>query len=323
MDSENSRIPEEFTNNNEVKEKEPKLHFDFFFGPHYNAQDIEDMKPQFEQADIFVKEHVTWSKEELDFYNNISEGNQSLEEAMEQARELFNIGSSSIPEYLEALIKLLHGSKKLIYIADIPEGHEAVKTLSSAKKSFKQYAQSNVFEEKVDRLKEYIDKFAEYEKQREGYMKTQLMEDLPNVVKDHPELSSKDDLNVLIQVGVSHTRMYKDLEEDGISVSRQFSEDNLSWDYFDEAWRRKMFDKEVPDELAAHVILQFQFLKHFGRDLDNLTTDTFKQYGIIREKLSEFSIEEIKEIMEAVQSGSDFKELFKQKLTDKGITFEF
>lgn len=134
-------------------------------------------------------------------------------------------------------------------------------------------------------------------------------------------------MKVLLSLGAYHTPLYNALEKSGQEVNREFSVMPSVRSYFDEGMKRFLFGGDVDDELAARIFLEFTFGSDVQRLSRALQTNSLKSGAFVRKVISQFSLEDTKEIFDKgnIESKEEFLkrdgvyDMFIDKLEEKEI----
>ena len=283
----------------EQKEKEPKISYHFFYSPHRTAEDFKKIKIVFDECDIYVPEASGWSPEEKFFTESISEGNPSPENLAIFNKEL--VRQSAWGEQLSAIYK----SKKPILFADISNTDELIRKREEVDElgaDFVYLFFRGELDAALKKLRAYAIAFSLRQSAREEKIEENLKNKIKEFLENHPEYRQKDKLKVLISLGSGHTPLFQDLKREGLNVSREFNETPQVFSSLAEADRRRVFKKEISDELLAKVIIENILYPYLG----SLTDNTNKQDRVLRKISSQLNLETIRRISETMAKESFF-----------------
>jgi len=288
---------------NEQQEKEPKIFYHFFYSPHGTKKDVKDIKPLFEEADIYVPENYAYEEQEKKYLEDLSQGTIKP-----------NNYQSPALNYLDGLI---YNSKKPIINVDISE--EAAEIRKLYKDSHKAYEEAldlfagGKFDEAMEKISLYVLSGAEADIAREEKIKENIKNEIKKFLDHNQNYKNKKELKVLISLGSLHTHLYKDIKTDNINLSRSFNQYPQTYSSSDEAIRRIIFGKEYDDELLVKI-----FVEHFLYNyLVKLTNDSNKIDRLTRKLSSQLNISDIREISE--NSGKNPMSEITEELRSRGI----
>lgn len=271
----------------ELKEKEPKISYHFFYTPHMTAEDYKNLAAAFAKTDIYVPEVVFLSPLFQELFQGIANGEITPEEVL---------GSEAASQPgRERELEIIYDSKKPILLADIAYDDALVKEFEKAEsfgQKAKEFFMSGHFKESLEQLYSYLKGYAEVQIKREEKIKINLEAKLKEFLKNNPDYAKKKDLRVLIRLGDFHTKIYQEFKKEKRPVSREFNELPMVYSSLVEAKRRIVFDKEISDELMARGIIETLIEPY----LDQLTSDTVKSQAVNRKISTQLSLKDIERI---------------------------
>ena len=283
-----------------AEQKEPKILYHFFFSPHVTAKDFENLGAAFKTADIYVPEIPRcplWLKELL---GKVAQGKISLDEVYQEFPEL-NLTSARRREF-----EIIHNSKKPILIADITPKNYKYAEKRTEDGALHRDVMNNFrfgnFKESLAKLRLYIKSEADLQMEREKKIKKNLKNQIKEFLKENPEYVQKDNLKVLIRLGAYHTKLYRDLKQDKLEVSREFNRLPGVYLSFDEAKRRIIAGKEVTDELLARGIIE----NYFYDFLEKISEDSEKIIQVVRKLSVRLSLKNIEQISTSKNLSQNF-----------------
>lgn len=343
------KIIEKATGIQETEKAAPKIHFEVFFSYHKTAEDIRGFEARLKDADVFIPEGVGRNEEHKAAMEDISSGRRSLEdlvrEALKKSAEKRKNSDGPLPSFEYVLenfrrthggkvLEALYGSRKLVFILDLPEDHPLTPYQAQTLESLSRIKINPLddFGKILQDHKRQVKSFADAQKAREAYFLSQLQDLKERLQKDpdeFPELKGKKEIRVLILFGSMHTKIYHHLKLSGEEVTRTFSGKELDAPYVfgshaTDILRQSYFDKEVSDELAARSLFS-SFLKLFLYANVSRPPSDSRLAGLLEKSIvNEFSLEEITAIFDGAREAADypaqtFFTLMRQKLMEKGV----
>lgn len=281
----------------------PKIKIDIFYSPHGSAEDIDGLEDQLQKADIYIPENFGWTPEYLNVLRKLSDGKVTPEMALQD-------WGDEDPSYYsrdEKFFKIIYNSKKPITFIDIPDNHSLVRRENENKIPKIQFGSN--FGQVLDSVRGYIKKAADMHKERETYMVKQLQSQIQELLKTHPELRGRQEINILLSVGGAHTSLDRYLKED-YQTTRKFSRIPMTFPYKEEALRRHMFNIPVDDDLAARIATGWTLSKADKKFFH--TNDSLKDAVAMRRLVSRFSFDELKEMFESAHDLDEWADMFVQ-----------
>lgn len=280
------------------QEEEPKIRFKFYYTGHTYEKDFEKLEEVFPKADIYVPENAGWDEYWFRVYNAVSQGIVSPNKVVEDSKD-----DSFLKE-----ISIIYNTKKPIFFLDITgdfysENDRKEEEFGNKVLEAEKFFLSGRFDEAVSLARECARGFAILSKEREDFIKTGIVEAMPKMIKQYPNLADKlksgSPLTVLLSLGAMHTKLYHKLKQEGVDVEREFSSDlPLIFDHWHELERSYIFDKEPRDELVARGLLELLLSKSI-----NKFCKSSEEYSMaLRKLISQLSFDKIKSL--SMQAGA-------------------
>ena len=279
----------------EKLEKEPKISYHIFYGFHTTPKDLENLGQAVEKADIYIPELVNWRAEDLEGYNQLSQGEITPEELA--AEDGLSQKSNFFKEF-----QIIYNSKKPILFVDLPEGHELFFERREACMFHDQarYLFANgKFQPAIEKMREHIKGYGDYLIKRDEVIRANLEKKVKELIKGHPELKKKKEVKTLLALGVGHTPFYHRLKKEKLPVSREFSHQPMVFHACGEAERKLKFSKEIDKEVLARVFIEGLLDDVLQREIE----DTNKRMMVKRSISSKLTFEEIAEISKELGKG--------------------
>lgn len=309
-------MPEEIEHPEKSEGKIP-IEFTVFLSAHETAEDIRGFREAFEETDIYVPEIVGWTMDDLRLFRNLSAAHRPDKSRGERDKLIEENFESLTPDGNEAQLEELetiYCSGKPIIILDIPRDsflyQERLLLDDLLVGVDKDFVGGN-FNGSLAKVRNYEEKYAEYQKQREEYMVSRARTEIEKLIQATPALRSKTErgekLKVLIKLGRVHTGVYHQLRKGGEEAREKFKELPLIFSYVEEMSRDFFFGKKSSDELIARCLMQA-----FLADLDvfgkMISEDNDKIFRVLRKLVSVLSLQDIKDVSEALGRGGDLLE---------------
>jgi len=288
----------------EIKEKEPKIHYDFLFLAHTTAKDAEIIREKLEKADIYCPEIFGWASENEEFLKKLTQGEISEDLIKRQAEGM------NFPEFCKRLFEILKGSRKKIVLVDLPVDLEFSLIKDSMQLEFNieeciknfLYGSNIDVKKKVNEMRNLLEKYSQTEKEREekiiDFIKNKIRESIKS-----PEFRNKEEINVLISFGASHTFLYHYFKKTKNNVSWKFPSSVFVFDRFTELLRKKKFfpKKEISDSEIIDMFIE-EFLRLYLNKFSNNYSDTaiVVNYILKKKKPSLEQMERFKNIFEGL-----------------------
>lgn len=234
----------------------------FFFTAHDSAEDLGDydrLRGCVEASDIFLKELVFWDDNNpfTKDFNKVSRGDQKAYDRLLLGS--MNGGDTYTPKWLRAL----RGTGTVVTSVDVGARNPLVSSVHSLMHiedgvhSQTSFPISHDPVESVQHSLSIVNDFAIAQKYRERHMLTQLGPRLQRVISDNPKLARKDAINVMFEMGASHTSLFHTLRKQvgEERVSRTFSEKPI-WVEPSQILRAKLMGMEMEPEVVHELILR-------------------------------------------------------------------
>lgn len=298
----------------ERKPGEPKISVNIFYAPHESARDMEGLKKEFATCDIYMPEAHGWTETTLDILKRLSSGEMSPSEVAPDEDPVKQKKQRMIDE-------MIFNSHKPIALIDVPDNHQIIldeedrRSQNNGKKIF-HYGN---FDQTLESLRDVL-KSESLDRERETYMLSQLKPQVEAILKEHPELKDKQEIQVLLSLGADHTSIYHSLKEENIQVTRVFSENPFVYPFGLEVERRNVFGRPIENELVGQALTEILLWRAFRPHLEDLAEqDTQKVTVFTRKLISVFSSDEIKNMFEGASKFEEWPALFLQGLREKGL----
>lgn len=192
----------------ETKEKEPEMRLKFFFSPHLKKEDFSSLRDDIKNSDVYVPEIRGHESRILNIFQRISSGQLNPKKFEKQYKQEFR---RELPDGLKGMFESLSGLKKPVYFVDLPHEHELNRKFAESK-AHEQRALLNFlsgnFTKALISQKKCIETYAQAQKGRENYIEDNLEGLKPKILKDHPHLRNKKEINILVSLGIAHTPIY-------------------------------------------------------------------------------------------------------------------
>lgn len=290
----------------EKKSGEPALSVDIFYSAHDTPKDFEKLANFLPQADIYIPESIGWSSVDQAHYDAISAGRKTPEEIIKSLKvttpDMYPTHDTKLKEF-----EILYNSHKPIIFIDIPLRHQLTQRFNALDVAFLDSLTGH-FEEDLESYKAFLQKIAQFQKERETYMLSQFKPKIVELLENHPELKEKADLRILVTLGSLHTPIWHALKKSGQKTAALFKSKPYVHSHENEVIRRNMFGKEVSDELVARAYLESEFFEHFIPARDE---DTEELAILMRNIIDQFSTIDIKAVFDKVEKGDNFMDVFR------------
>lgn len=196
------------------RDGQPAAIFSGYYAKHFRPENLAEMQPKFELADIYVPEAVGYADWQASRFQELSDGKMPFDHALVYAGI-----SSSDPgyEHREAEMKLLYNSHKPVMLLDTPETWQYFTEMNMFAQAmrlpavFEHYelfggptGKKRTFAEALQYINHVMRVFARNQNRREDYMVELVPYALTEILKTHPQLAEKPELNVLFRLGTMH-----------------------------------------------------------------------------------------------------------------------
>lgn len=285
-----------------------RINYDFFFASHASPEDLKGLKERFERADVYIPEASQWTQTLKDTFREVAEGKWDVTQRLPEEE-------SKTPFFKYGLERkrMVYNSHKPIIFADVPSGVDLEMGKLHVEPKF-----DGSFSDLVDSYKNTAQYLLDANKRREKYILDHLGPSIKELLEEYPHLKEKKEIRILLSLGIVHTPIYMDLKKAGFSVSRGFNTASFTFPFQVEAQRRLRSNRQIDDDLAAKMYVEMIFYSVFKRIIDNLTEDRAKQFKVMRKIVSQFNLEDAREIFNG-RTRQDQKDLMETKLVAKGI----
>jgi hypothetical protein len=273
----------------EFEAREAHVSLEIFYTAHLTASDFIGLHEKIEQADIFVPEVFGWAKDVQREFQKVANGEKEPHEFL----DYFDLSPERFAQYdaMLGMLEALYKTKKRVAMVDVPTKHaiegkfyaepDLIKTLNQKEKK-----------EKIEAFKDYLQHEEDVQTEREGFITDQLKA----LIAEETEKNNKRDVRVVMFLGSIHSRVFHTMKREGVDVSRDYPVGPYVFNFIQEAKRRAMFGKELPEDLITRAIAQW-YLETFiltpeARELTPLEHGQFHRFVI-----GELSDEEINGIV--------------------------
>lgn len=269
----------------EIREITKKPELTFYFSAHHHPKDFEQMRREFEEADIYISEQHGWTQDDLETIRAISAGTQTPAH-LRKGQTAQTAG--------ETEDELLYNSHKPVCFVDLPEGHELEKAddgqedLSRATGEF----ENNDFEDAIHSTQTAAEKAADFLEQKDQWIAENIKREIPKILEEHPEFRNKNQIKILVQMGASHLPIRR-LVADSFQT-RRAGEKDFSFGFYDELIRHKRFSKETPEALPPRALLEIYLKKAFDQEIQAIPHQEFVH--ALRKQFSALTTDHIHQI---------------------------
>lgn len=279
-----------------------------FCSPHRSAEDTKGLEEQFQKCDIYFPETFGWSPKYLNALRKLSDGQITPEMALQEygGKDQFFYARD------KDFFKIIYNSKKPIAFLDIPEGHPLVGRQEENKVPNIHFGHN--FVQELDPIRRYVEKFAGIEKERETYMVKQLQPQIQELLKTHPKLREKQEINVLISIGIAHASLYFNLREN-YRTTVKFGKEPLAFRYTEEAFSKNMSNEFLDDDLVARVATELTLFK--GNKNLFYTNDSINDAKSMRRLISKLNFDQIKNMFERARNVNEWESMFERGVRER------
>lgn len=278
-----------------------------FYSPHRSAEDMNGLADQFQKCDIYFPETFGWSPEYLGSLRKLSDGQITPDIALQEYAD-------KDPFYYardEDFFKIIYNSKKPIAFLDIPEGHSLVEREKENKVPNINFGHN--FGQALDSVRECIKKAADIEKEREIYIVKQLQPQIRELLKTHPKLREKQEINALISIGIAHTSLYRNLRKE-YETTMKFGKKPMAFRYTEEALSRHMSNEFLDDDLVARITTEWILSKAHKKLF--YTNDSLNDARSMRRLISRLSFDEIRNMFETAKDLNEWEDMFVHRIKE-------
>lgn len=277
----------------------PQLSFDIFYSYHRSAKDAEAMQKLFADADIYAPEATGWNEEVLAAFRRVSTGRVYPKEVLREY-------GWDVPtyEFMGQVLAMIHGSNKPITFLDVPDSDPSVenlKLLNLEEIGLFSLLSKRPFAVSIRNIKVLLRQYADTNERRESVITSSehIEQVMRETLKRYPILKSKEKLHMLISFGAQHTPMVHALRKRGEKIQRHIPSHTMVFPLQLEGIRRYSFGKEVDDLLAARILFEGRLYTTMQQHFFSLTKDTQKIFLFLRKAITQFTLEEIAELLTA------------------------
>jgi len=284
----------ELEDTHELEKIREKMKIKFVLGPHASKKDAAPLQKNFEGCDIYIPEFAFYSEDFKNDLKKLSAGELTSEKFMKIW------GSNSIYEDFEnEEIKLIFGSNKEIFLADIPN---SVKEIEKMEEKFQNYNQKvfdnfieGDFAKAIELINEELNLFAYIQNKRDHHIIYSLKEYLPKFINNRPNLKNKEAVNILISLGESHSLPYITLRKSGLDVEREYPQEKP---IIFEPYRTALREKELisPEKFNQDVLAKSLIERFIRTRIGKETKDEELMTRLILQVSKRISLDEIKKL---------------------------
>lgn len=290
----------------------PPVDITVCFSRHLTKEDADWIEPYYKDTDIYVPELADWNEGTLDLFRKVASGDAEAKITADKFVSERSAGFKSyvqpdnLNEFENERIRIIERNpgKEIIFV-DIPSGTDLALRFEKSNSGEAFFEEMKKINSALPRLKDIAkanniigQNFAEVNKEREKLIIESLPKRIGEVVKNNPQLSSKENLKVLIQLGTLHTTVYHKLKMRGENVRELFKDgSSFRFPIFEGglSYRRTMFGKPLTEEESQKVLfaqnIRILHLIEASNFLSENEFDEYTQYVV-----SKFSLEEMNKI---------------------------
>lgn len=309
----------------------PRLDITFFFAPHGNYADMQQIEPFIKNSDIYLRENLIDDTGTAMYLNTV------VSPAMLDEEKTINVsghknksvrGSST-----EAVVRGIHGSGTVTGSFDIgsmPGGSELADQITE---SYRNDLPHRVdFDAAIKFMRSGYARSSELQNKREATMLRNFEDKIERILSENPHLQKGPDgqLNVLISMGVYHTSLRRIFDSAGIKSHSEYTtitgkekgEAKILYSYGTEAIRSYANGIEPSDDVVARALIENIITtaiseKHPVRH-DDITV--LEQIEYLRDYVSRLTDDEIHEVYELWNSGEATVENIDKLLVPSGAS---
>ncbi len=228
-----------------------------YFGAHGTAEDIRGggennaqrsspdrfkrtgLAELYKNADVYVPELHGWTDLALSHLQQLSYGRVTPEQLLAEMSAGFRAKiqdpvqkKNFKPErdypmygFRKGEMEMIYQSYKPVVILDVPRENPKSETLQEHElgESRERPHSTDTFEKTLATIKRHLRTSADLHNEREDFMLSQITPKLEEVFKERPDLKKKPNLQVLMFLGASHTRVAHMLSKYGVKVESHHS----------------------------------------------------------------------------------------------------
>ncbi len=278
------------------------------YNKHRSEEETKGLERLYKNTDVFIPEVFGWTPDYLENLQRLSNGDLTPD-------ELLNLMGTIDPNERakdESLFRLIHGKRKAIAIVDLPYEHPLWKRIVENK--FPEIKFGPDFVRTLKSVREHNQEFASLQLEREDYMLEQVQQLTQNLKNIDSKLKKKENINVLMTIGSGHEQFPDKLRNHFQSV-KEASITPRVYLYNEEASRKQMNGIHVNDELLIRVLAER--VLSYDKNKTFTTNDPVRDASLIREYISRFSFDELKDMFEHASDQMEWASLFKQGFNNK------
>lgn len=276
----------------------PKLSLNFFFSPHSNDIDMENLNLSMQGSDVFFYEGVGSDEPERNFMNKaVSQARAPYVDIVND--EDLNIGGT----HFEGIIHSLYGTGIAVSGIDVGRYDEGEYEYFIAGKSLTDKFMSQDYDFDQAKRMMYLGcgAMADMQSEREELMVQNFEREIDRILDERPDFKDKSELRVLIQMGSTHTSLARRFMREGFDVSREFSVRPYLFSYGLALERSAMYGASPSEDLVERA-LTTKVLQQVPMSVtERISGD--EVLGILRKLVSNLSHDEMAEIYADWQAG--------------------
>ena len=195
--------------------KAPPVELTTAFSLHGSESDVLWIESFYQETDVYISEMMNWTPEGVLRWQKVAGGDPEAPHIVEHY--IRNIQAD--PRHVMKGYSIAHMQQvarypgKYLCVIDLPAGTTLSETM-------RQIVHSGLM-----RNNTVYREFMKLQRQRDTQMLMNLPQALGNLILEHPEISKKETLKVLLKFGSNHARLYDPLKKRGEQVRRFFKED--------------------------------------------------------------------------------------------------
>ncbi|MEK7580192.1 MAG: hypothetical protein AAB465_01055 [Patescibacteria group bacterium] len=284
----------ELEDTHELEKIREKMKIKFVLGPHTSKENVAPLQKNFKKCDIYIPEFAFYSENFKNDLQKLSAGELTPEKFMKIW------GSNSIyKDFEKEELKLLVGSNKEIFLADMPRGDKKIEKLEEKFQNYNQKVFDNFikgnFDKAIELINEELNLFAYIQNKRDYHIINSLKEYLPKFINNRPNLKNKEVVNILISLGESHSLPYITLKKSGQNVEREYPQEKP---IIFEPYRIALREKELisPERFNQDILAKSLIERFIRTRIDKETKDEELITRLILQISKRISSDEIKKL---------------------------
>jgi len=186
----------------------------FYFAPHRTVEQFDEGKPLLQRADVFIPEAAGWNEQTQKDFNSISKGGDEKRYRKLVEAQQIHLNSGYAREQYEGL----KGTYKPVVLIDAHRDRADL-NVGDFTKRYRKGITSDV-EDTLHGVASALASIAEMAYARDLIMGDNLGPKVTELVTNHPRLSNKEQVNVLLVLGFSHTELYQAMVDSGVFEGR-------------------------------------------------------------------------------------------------------